>query len=106
MMLRNVSMTLLVKEQAFDHIRGTVCKILLEYAGDGTTERSQLTQRDIAILLGTDLETVHASLKSLHEEGIIRIERYRVIINKELLQKVAGVAICSLLHVDASLRHW
>ena len=91
-MLRDVSMTLLEKEQTFGHIRGMVSKILLEYAGDSTTERRQLTQRDIAILVGTDWETVHASLKSLQEQGIIRIERHRITINKELLQKVAGVA--------------
>jgi hypothetical protein len=32
------------------------------------------------------------SLRSLQDEGAIRIERHRIIINKELLQKVAEVA--------------
>jgi len=31
------------------------------------------------------------SLKSLQDEGVIRIERHRIVLNKELLQKVAGV---------------
>jgi Mn-dependent DtxR family transcriptional regulator len=69
-----------------------VAKVLLEYAGNSTTERRQLTQRDIAAMVGTDWKTVQASLKSLQDEGAIRLEHLRVVINKELLQKVAGVA--------------
>jgi DNA-binding Lrp family transcriptional regulator len=69
-----------------------VAKVLLDYAEYSITERRQLTQRDIAVLVGTDWETVHSSLKSLQEEGTIRIERHRIIINKESLQKVAGIA--------------
>jgi CRP-like cAMP-binding protein len=92
MILNDVPKMLLVQDQSLSHVRGLVAQILLEYARDRTTERHQLTQRDIAVLLGTDWETVHSSLKSLHEEGTIRIERHRIIINKELLQKEAGVA--------------
>ena len=88
-MLQDVSTTLLAQDRSFSHVRRLVAKVLLEYAGDNTTERRQLTQRDIAVLVGTDWETVHSSLKSLQEEGTIRIERHRIIINKELLQKAA-----------------
>lgn len=85
-------MTLPAQDRSFCHVRGLVAKVLLEHAGDSTPERRQLTQRDIAILVGTDWETVHASLKSLQEEGAIRIERQRIIVKKELLQKAAGAA--------------
>ena len=84
----------LEQRRSFSQIRGLVAKALLEHAGDGTNERRQLTQRDIALSIGTDWETVHASLESLYKEGTIRIERHRIIIYKELLQKVTGVQVC------------
>jgi hypothetical protein len=67
-----------------------VARVLLEHAGDGTTERRWLTQRDIATITDTSWEMVHLSLKSLQDEGAIRIERHRLIINRDSLQKVAG----------------
>ncbi len=63
---------------------------MLEHAGDGNGQRPRLAQRDIAATVGTDWDTVHMSLKSMQDEGAIRIERHRLIINKELLKKVAG----------------
>ena len=63
--------------------------MLLEYTGDGKTQRRQLAQRDMAIRGGIDWQKVHESLKSLQFEGAIRVERARIVINKELLQKVA-----------------
>ncbi len=92
MILQDVPTTLLAQDQAISRVRGLVAKVLLDYAGDSTTGRRQLTQRDIAVLIDTDWETVHASLESLQEEGAIRIERHRIIINKELLLKMARVA--------------
>ena len=68
-----------------------VARVLLDYAGDSTSGRHRLAQRDIAALANTDWETVHMSLKSLQDKGVIRIERHRMILNKELLQEVAGV---------------
>jgi DNA-binding MarR family transcriptional regulator len=92
MTLQDVPTTLLEQDRSFSHTRELVAKVLLEYAGDNTTERRQPTQRDIAGLVGTDWETVQASLKSLQDEGLIRLEHLRVVINKKLFQKVAGVA--------------
>jgi DNA-binding Lrp family transcriptional regulator len=71
---------------------GLVAKVLLDYVEDNAGGQRRLAQRDIAALAGTDWETVHMSLKSLQEEGVIKIERHRMILNKELLQKVAAVA--------------
>ena len=62
-----------------------VAKVLLEKAGDASGQHQQLAQRDIASLLGICWEMVHASLESLENEGVIRVERHRIILNKELL---------------------
>ncbi len=63
--------------------------MLLDHAGDGTSGRPRVVQRDIAAAVGTDWGTVHMSLKSMQDAGAIRIDRHRLIINKKLLQKVA-----------------
>ena len=78
------------KLPAKDHVKRLVARVLLQHAGDGVTGPRRLAQRDIARITGTDWETVHALLKSLRNEGAIRIERHRIIINKDLLQEVAG----------------
>lgn len=85
-------MTVFEQNQSFYDIRGQVARILLEHATDNTDRHHRLTQRDIATKLGTGWDTVHMSLKSLFNDGIIRIERNRIVINKELIQKEAGAA--------------
>jgi len=80
------------QEHSFIHIRGLVARVLLDRAGDVTNGQHRVAQRDIAATLGTDWGMVHMSLKSMQDEGAIRIERHRLIINKELLQKMAGAA--------------
>jgi DNA-binding GntR family transcriptional regulator len=82
-------MTLTTQDQSFAQIKGRVAKVLLEHAGDGTKGNNRLTQRDIATRLGIGWDVVHQSLKSLYDEGVIRIERNRIIINKELIQQAA-----------------
>jgi DNA-binding MarR family transcriptional regulator len=88
MILRDLPMASLAEYQSFVHARGLVAKVLLEYAGEITTGQHQLAQRDIAVLADTDWGTVHMSLRSLQDEGAISIERHRIIINKEMLQKM------------------
>ena len=85
-----VSMILPKQEQSLSVIRGQVAKILFEHAGDSNKGNNRLTQRDIADMLGTSWDRVYISLKSLYHDGIIRIERNRIIINKELIQKAAN----------------
>jgi predicted transcriptional regulator len=72
------------------NIRGRVARVLLEHAADGASGRPRVAQRDIAATLGANWGMVHMSLKSMQDEGAIKIDRNRLIINKELLQKVAG----------------
>lgn len=83
-------MILLVQDHSLTQARKLVAKVLIEYTEDNKTERRHLSQQDIAILAGTSWEMVHASLKSLQNEGAIRVERHRIIINRDLLQKVTG----------------
>ena len=88
MTLDGVNTALPGQEQSFPHVRGQVARILLEHTGDCNNGHNKLTQRDIASLLGIGWGTVHLSLKSLYRDGIIRIERNRIIINKELARKI------------------
>ena len=92
MISQDVPTTLLAHDRPFSQVRGMVAKVLLEYAGDSATKLRQLTQRDIAVLIGTDWATVHISLKSLQDKGAIRIEHQRIIVKKELLQNFAGIS--------------
>jgi len=82
----------LVEDLSFRRVTGRVAKILLEYAGDGTGEKPRLTQQEMAAMIGTAREMVGRSLKTLEEEGTIRMERHRIIItDKEALREMAGV---------------
>jgi len=82
----------LVEDLSFRRVTGRVAKILLEYAGDGTGEKPRLTQQEMAAMIGTAREMVGRSLKTLEEEGTIRLERHRIIItNQEALREMAGV---------------
>ena len=82
----------LVEDFSFRHVTGRVAKILLEYAGDGVGERPRLTQQEMAAMIGTAREMVGRSLKNLEGEGVIRMERNRIIIaNKKALRETAGI---------------
>lgn len=85
-------MVSLVEDLSFRHVTSRVAKILLEYAGDGTSERPRLTQQEMAAMIGTAREMVGRSLKTLEEKGTIRLDRHRIIItNQEALREMAGV---------------
>jgi len=83
-------MALLIHDYSHSRVRGLVAKVLLDSITNTAGPSRQLSQRDIASLTGSDWETVHTSLKSLQDCGAIKIDRNRLIINKELLQKLAG----------------
>ncbi len=92
MTLDGLPITPAVPDSFFIRIRAQLAGVLLERAGDGADRQNRLAQRDIAAMLATGWDMVHLSLKSLHKEGAIRIEHNRIIINKELLQKLAIAA--------------
>jgi DNA-binding GntR family transcriptional regulator len=91
MILKGVPQVFADQDCSVSHIRKQVARILLERSADTAHGRSQLSQREIATMLGVGWEMVHLSLKSLYTEGIIRLERNRLIIKKTLLQQLAGI---------------
>jgi len=83
----------LVEDFSFRRVSSRVAKILLEYMGKESNERPRLTQQEIAAMIGTAREMVGRSLKSLEEDGAIRIERNRIIIaDQRILREMAGVS--------------
>jgi CRP-like cAMP-binding protein len=83
----------LVEDFSFRRVSGRVAKILLEYGGKDNGEKPRLTQQEIAAMIGTAREMVGRSLKSLEEEGAIRIERNHIILaDREVLRGLAGLS--------------
>jgi len=83
----------LIEDLSFRHVTGRVAKILLEYAGDKNGQRQRLTQQEMAAMAGTAREMVGRSLKTLEEEGTVKLEHHRIVItDKEALKEIAGLA--------------
>jgi CRP/FNR family transcriptional regulator len=81
----------LVEDLSFRHVLGRVTKILLTHGGDGTGTNDHLTQQEMAAMAGTAREVVARSLKSLEEQGYIRLERHRIVItNKQCLEEIVA----------------
>jgi CRP/FNR family transcriptional regulator len=79
----------LVEDLSFRHVLSRVAKILLEHASDGTSPCPRLTQQEIAAMAGTAREVVGRSLKALEQEGLIRLERHRIVIaNRQALEQL------------------
>ena len=70
----------LVEDLSFKHVVGRVAKILLNNAADGPNPGLRLTQQEMAALAGSAREVIGRSLKTLEEDGIIRLERHRIVI--------------------------
>jgi|WetSurMetagenome_2_1015567.scaffolds.fasta_scaffold811561_1 DNA-binding GntR family transcriptional regulator len=85
-------MTTMTRNKTLRNIKGMIAKIILQNALDKTPGKPRLAQRDMAEITGTDWQTVHASLNVLRDEGAIKIEGHRIIINKELLQAAIAAA--------------
>ncbi len=84
----------LVEDLSFRQVTGRVAKMLLEYAGDGSGDRPRLTQQEMAAMIGTAREMVGRSLKSLEEDGMIKIDRHRIIVvDIDALKTRAGVVL-------------
>jgi CRP-like cAMP-binding protein len=81
----------LVEDLSFRHVLSRVAKILLEYASNASEPRPRLTQQEIAAMAGTAREVVGRSLKSLEEDGVIKLESHRVVINnRSALQQLVS----------------
>ncbi|MDY6893651.1 MAG: Crp/Fnr family transcriptional regulator [Chloroflexota bacterium] len=83
----------LVEDLSFRHVINRVAKILLEHSTEESGIRPRLTQQEMAAMAGTAREMIGRSLKSLEDEGVVRLDRQRVVItDKEALKELAGVA--------------
>jgi CRP-like cAMP-binding protein len=86
------SLVSLVEDFSFLHVNERVAKMLLQYADSHRDEHPRMTQQEMASLIGTAREMVGRSLKNLEEEGLIRMERNRIVISDENgLKRLAGV---------------
>ena len=84
----------LVEDLSFRHVIGRVARILLDYAGNGAVSGTRLTQRDMAAMAGTAREVVSRSLKTLEEDGIIYVDKHRIIIkDRQALEKMVAPSI-------------
>ncbi len=70
----------LVDDLSFRHVIGRVARILLENAGNGNSSGTRLTQQEMAGMAGTAREVVSRSIKALEEEGLIKLDRHRIVI--------------------------
>jgi CRP/FNR family transcriptional regulator len=70
----------LVEDLSFRHVIGRVAKILLEYAAADSIDAPRLTQQEMAAMAGSAREVVGRSLKSLEEDGMIKLNRHKVTI--------------------------
>lgn len=81
----------LVEDLSFRTVLGRVAKILLDNAADGKSPGPRLTQQEMAAMAGTAREVVGRSLKTLEEEGVIKLDRHRIVIrNRDSLREMAG----------------
>jgi len=86
------SLVSLVEDLSFRNVISRVARILLEYASDGTSQGPRLTQQEMAAMAGTAREVVGRSLKALEEEGIIQLNRTRIVItDKDALRDMVEV---------------
>ena len=83
----------LIEDLSFRHVIGRVARILLDYAGDETGDRPRLTQQEMAAMAGTAREVVGRSLRALEEEGMISLDRHRIVImDREALRNMTEVS--------------
>ena len=76
-------------EPALPMVIERVAAILLGNAGDETTRKSALSQREMAMLSDASWEQVNNSLRYLHNKGAITIDRHRIIVREPSLRKIA-----------------
>ena len=79
----------LVKELSFTQVTGRLAHMLLEHTGGEADVWPRLTQQDMAAMVGTTREVVNRSLRTLEENGAIRLERHGIVIlKKEALEEI------------------
>jgi CRP/FNR family transcriptional regulator len=73
-----------VEDLSFRSVTSRVAKLLLEMAEDdgkgGVRLKRQLTQQEMAAVVGTAREMIGRAFKALEKEGAIKLDRHRVVI--------------------------
>jgi CRP/FNR family transcriptional regulator len=83
----------LVEELSFKRVSERLAGILLEHAVNEGESGTRLTQRDMAAMAGTAREVISRSLKAMESDGIISLDKHRLIIrDKEALKRMAQVS--------------
>jgi len=86
----------LVGDLALRDVKGRLAGLLLRMADREKGLPPVMTRKEMAAHLGTVREVVGRALKALQEEGLIRIERHRIIIlDREALEARAGSSLPS-----------
>jgi CRP-like cAMP-binding protein len=81
----------LVEDLSFRTVIGRVAKILLDNAADTNSPGPRLTQQEMAAMAGTAREVVGRSLKTLEEDGMIKLDRHRIVIkDRDSLRRMTG----------------
>jgi CRP/FNR family transcriptional regulator, cyclic AMP receptor protein len=79
----------LVEDLSFRTVIGRVAKILLEHAIEKEGGGPRLTQQEMAAMAGSAREVVGRSLKALEEEGLIKLNRQKILItDKKALREM------------------
>jgi CRP/FNR family cyclic AMP-dependent transcriptional regulator len=73
-------MTALVEDLSLRTVGARLAKLLLTQATEEETVPRRMTQQEMAAQLGTVREVVGRALAELEREGLIRVERHRIII--------------------------
>ncbi len=82
--------TALVEALSLRTVAERLARLLLDMAGEPHGQMSRFTQQDLASRLGTVREVINRTLKRFEEQGLIRIERHRIIIlDPEGLERIA-----------------
>ena len=82
----------LIEDLSLRTATGRLAKLLLEQAGVGDEAPRRLTQQEMAAHLGTVREVVGRALARFQRDGLVRLERHRIIIvDREGLRKIATV---------------
>jgi CRP/FNR family transcriptional regulator len=81
----------LLEDLSSSQVLARLAKLFLgRYGGEELTEGLNLTQKDIASLVGSSREMVNRSLKIIEDMGGIRMSRRKVtVLDRAILQKVA-----------------
>jgi len=84
--------TTLIEDLSLRTVAGRLAKLLLDQAKANDETSRRLTQYEMATHLGTVREVVGRTLAQFEREGLIRIERHRIlIVDRERLREIADM---------------